>query len=707
MFRRFSAFVALALLALPLALVESPAGATPVLPADFTDQLVTNVAKPTALAFTPDGRVLVATQPGQLRVIAPGPGGGLIPTPAIDLGFELCSTYERGLLGVAVDPAFATNHHVFVLYTYKNGSTCGRNLDPYPVNRVSRFTLDDGNTIDPGSEVVVLDRIPSRTGQHNAGDLHFGADGLIYVSTGDGYCRLAPSEDTRCTADNNNARSLSHLMGKILRVAPDGSIPPANPYVTAAGSRRCGDPTAATTPAGSGPCQETFASGLRNPFRFAVRPGTSDLYINDVGQDTWDEIDLGAAGADYGWNLREGHCAKGSTTDCGDPGPGLTNPIFDYGHTAGCSSITGGAFVPAGAWPAPFDGAYLFADYVCGKIFRLAPTGGGGFSMVDFVTGLGASSATSLAFGPSDGGQALYYTSYANGGEVRSITFTPAGHRPPVAAFTASVPSGDAPVEVGFDAGASSDPDGGNLTTYRWSFGDGSPTVESAGPTTTHVYATAGTFSPTLIVSDTGGLDSSPVSRTIGVGVPNQPPTPQVVAPTTATRFTVGQSVTLKGKATDPEDGTLPDTALSWEVLLHHNDHTHPLVPVTAGNNVTFVTPPPENTDATTNSYLEIHLTATDSRGLSQTIVQRLDAKKVTLTFKTATDHLKLMVGGTAFTAPKTLTSWVGYQVTISAPSPQTLKGKKYKFSKWSDGKAATHTITTPASNTTYKATFK
>jgi glucose/arabinose dehydrogenase len=422
MSRRFGAFGALALLVASLVAVQSPAAqAAPVMPADFADELVTDVAKPTAVAVTPDGRVLVTTMTGQLRVVVPGTG--LLPNPAIDVGPISCDIHERGMLGIALDPNFVANHFVFVFYTMKNGSDCGQNVDPYPFNRVSRFTLPDSNVIDPASEVVVLDHIPSRSG-HNAGDVHFGADGLLYISTGDGACRLDPSEDTLCRLDNNNARNPSTLLGKILRVAPDGSIPATNPNVGAAGSRRCGDPAAAGVVTGDGVCLETFASGLRNPFRFAIRPGTSELYINDVGEKAWDEIDLGVAGADYGWNVREGHCAAGSLTDCGPPPPGMTNPIFDYNQSAGCRSITGGAFVPAGLWPAPYDGAYLFADYVCGKIFRLAPVAGGGFTMEDFVSGLGASSATSLAFGPSPGGRSLYYTTFGGGGEVRRITYT-------------------------------------------------------------------------------------------------------------------------------------------------------------------------------------------------------------------------------------------------------------------------------------------
>jgi glucose/arabinose dehydrogenase len=716
------AALALTLVVLGLVLVNgkgSGAFASPVPALDFTDALVAAVPQPSALAFTPDGRALVATRTGQLRVLPPN--GTLLPTPALDLGGAVCFNYERGLLGVTAAPDFATSHHVFAYYTGRNGdgSGCGRNVDPYPLNRVSRFTLDDDNTIDPGSEVVVLDGIPSRSGQNNGGDLHFGADGLLYVSVGDGQCRLAAAESARCGADNNNARFGSTLLGKILRIAPDGSIPPGNPYIPVSGSRRCGQPGAGVA-GGYGPCQETFAAGLRHPTRFAVRPGTSELYVNDRGLDTWEEIDRGRAGADYGWNNYEGHCWKGSTTSCGAPAGGQVRPMFDYLHSGGCSAISGGAFVPAGVWPAPYDGAYLFADAACGKIFRLDPGAGGGATMVDFLTGLGPGGSgepgdtISLAFGPGgdDGPPALYYTTGANGGEVHRLTYTP-GQRPPVAAFTVTDPPGPAPAEASFDAGASTDPEGAALV-YRWDFGDAGPVVELTTPTTTHQYRADGRYTATLTVIDPDGHESPPVSHLVLAGVANDPPGPQVQAPTTTGRFTVGQAVTLRGTATDTEDGTLPDGALTWEVVLRRGTGTdgvpagpdRPVLPPTAGNNVTFTAPAPESLAAAADSYLEIRLTATDSRGLSQTTMQRFDAKRATLTFASAPGGLKLVVGGTAITARTAFPSWVGYQIPVSAPSPQTLAGTKYRFSKWSDGKAGAHTITTPAQSTTYTATY-
>jgi glucose/arabinose dehydrogenase len=408
--RRCALAAAVGVLASTAALVAGPAPAGAVVPAGFTDQLVAPVGSPTALAFTPDGRMLVTTQGGSVRVVE---GGELLPSPAVTLA-AVCSNSERGLLGVAVDPEFASNGFVFLYYSRRTGASC----DASTVNRVSRFVMT-GNTL--GGEVVLLDNIPSPAGNHNAGDLHFGKDGLLYASVGDGGCDYLGNSG--CAAQNDAARDRNVLLGKIVRIDRNGNVPPSNPF-TGAGTARCN-----TGPSAPGTiCQETFAWGLRNPFRMAFDPNAAGtrFYINDVGQAAWEEIDEGIAGADYGWNVREGFCATGSTTNCGPPPAGMTNPVFAYGRDDGCRSITGGAFVPEGVWPAPFGGRYLFADFVCGRIFRLDPDGSGGFTRVDFATGLGGSSAVHLAFGPWRTTQALYYTTYANGGQVRRIVH-PAG----------------------------------------------------------------------------------------------------------------------------------------------------------------------------------------------------------------------------------------------------------------------------------------
>ncbi len=397
---------ALALASAGLAAVSVSPATAATLPPGFSEGLVASVPAPTSMAFTPDGRLLVTSQGGALRVVK---AGALLAAPALDLSGVICSNFERGLLGVAVDPSFTTNGFVFLYYTLKVGAVC----DGDDVNRVSRFVMT-GDTL--GSETVLVTNIPSPAGNHNAGYVNFGKDDNLYVSVGDGGCDYAGGG---CAANNDATRDMHALVGKILRIDRNGGIPAGNPF-TGAGTARCN--TVGVHPTGA-TCQEIFAFGLRNPFRMAFDPNDAGtrFYINDVGQSSWEEIDLGASGADYGWNAREGHCLTGSTSNCPPPPGGVTDPIFDYGRGDGCVTITGGAFVPAGAWPAAYSGKYLFADFGCGKIFRLDPAGGGAFTRVDFVTGLGGSSATDLRFGPYGRTQALYYTTYAMGGQVRRI----------------------------------------------------------------------------------------------------------------------------------------------------------------------------------------------------------------------------------------------------------------------------------------------
>jgi glucose/arabinose dehydrogenase len=401
-------WLALLLLLAPLLFGASPQTAlAATFPDGFADALVASIPAPTALAFTPDGRMLIAAQDGRLYVKR----GESAPDLALALP-NICAIGERGLLGVAVDPAFAENHHIYLYYTRKVNDLCTTTTNP--ANRVARFTLGDDDVAE--DEAVLIDNIRSSIrGIHNAGDLNFGQDGYLYITVGDG--------------DNPSlAQQLNTLNGKILRIAADGSIPPTNPY-QGAGTIPCAA-TGSTTI--DQVCQEIFARGLRNPFRFAFDPNASAtrFFINDVGQNTWEEVDLGVAGANYGWPEREGPCANGSTTNCGPPPAGLTNPIHAYGRTTGCTSITGGAFVPNGVWPSAYTGGYLYSDYNCGKIVLLRHNGSAWVAS-DFVGDLGDSSAVHLRFGPYCGTQALYYTTYQGGGQVRRLAHNPAQNCPP------------------------------------------------------------------------------------------------------------------------------------------------------------------------------------------------------------------------------------------------------------------------------------
>jgi glucose/arabinose dehydrogenase len=616
--------------------------------------------------------------------------GTLLPTPAIDLSARVCPERERGLLGVAADPDFQVNRHVYLYYTFNKHGTCAFATPPNgPVNRVSRFTLRDDNTIAAASELVLIDGIPSPGGIHNAGHVGFGKDNYLYVTVGDGGCDYAG--DSGCGYANDAARDRNVLVGKVLRITASGGIPADNPFV-GANSARCNE--TGRTSAGT-ICQETYAWGLRNPFRLAFDENAvgTRFFVNDVGADTWEEIDEGKAGADYGWNVREGHCAPASTTICGAPPAGMTNPLFTYGRGAGCTAITGGAFVPNGLWPAAYNGRYLFGDYVCGKIQSLRLTGLG-WAPADFGNDMGA--VIDLLFGPWGSSQALYYLTW--NGQVRRVAYT--GNRSPVAVVKAVPTSGATPLGVFFDGRQSSDPDGGAVT-YSWDFGDGSAPVTSANPG--HVYNQAGTYQATLRVTDSGGATDT---DTVRIDVGNTAPQPTIESPDPNLRFAVGDTITLSGSATDPEDGPLTAFSMEWTVVLHHDTHTHPFLGPQRGNDITFQAPPPEDLSAAGSSYLEVQMTTFDSKGLRKTVSQELRPQTVGLFFDTAPRGLPLTVDGIPITGRAGFVSWKGYRFTVEAPSMAARDGKLWGFASWSDGGARRHTITTPAAPVSYDATF-
>ena len=346
-------------------------GAT--LPAGFAETQVGSdlSGTPTAMDFAPDGRLFVCLQEGQLRVIE---NGVLLATPFVTV--TTTANGERGLLGIAFDPNFASNQFVYVYYT---------DITAPIHNRVSRFTAN-GNVAVAGSELVILelDNLSGAT-NHNGGGIHFGPDGKLYVGVGE-------------NANPANSQTLANRLGKLLRINADGSIPTDNPFFNmAAGANRA-----------------IWALGLRNPFTFAFQPRTGRLFINDVGQSTWEEIDDGIAGSNYGWSICEGFCSP--------PNANYRDPLFEYGHgssnTTGCAIVGGAFYNPAiNQFPASYTGKYFFSDLCSGWIRLMDPSNN---TASDFATGL--STPVDLKIGP-DG--SLYYLIQGNGGQVWKISTTP------------------------------------------------------------------------------------------------------------------------------------------------------------------------------------------------------------------------------------------------------------------------------------------
>ena len=356
-------------------------------PSGFTDSLVAGgLTNPTAMALAPDGRIFVCEQGGTLRVIK---NGVLLATPFLTVTVD--SSGERGLLGVAFDPNFISNQLVYIYYTATT---------PTVHNRISHFTAA-GDVAMTGSETIVMDvdNLSTAT-NHNGGAIHFGLDGNLYIAVGD-------------NANGSNSQSLSNRLGKVLRISSNGSIPTDNPFY----NQTAGDNRA------------IWALGLRNPFTFTFQPGIGRMFINDVGENTWEEIDDGIAGSNYGWPNCEGFCNP--------PNANFRDPIFAYVHDGQTCAITGGAFYNPQTvqFPSNYVGNYFFADLCAGWIKTLDPSMGN--AVAGFATGISLPVDLKVS---NDG--FLYYLARGSG-SVNRIGF-PTDSTPPTVSI--SSPAGGSTV---------------------------------------------------------------------------------------------------------------------------------------------------------------------------------------------------------------------------------------------------------------------
>lgn len=370
-------------LALALALSSGRIALAATVPAGFTDSVVAaGLTNPTAMAFAPDGRIFVCEQGGSLRVIK---NGVLLAAPFLTVTVD--SSGERGLLGVAFDPNFVSNQLVYVYYTATT---------PTVHNRISRFTAA-GDVAMAGSETVVMDLNDLSTAtNHNGGAVHFGTDGNLFVAVGD-------------NANGGNAQSLSTRLGKMLRITSSGSIPLDNPFFNQA----------------TGDNRAIWALGLRNPFTFSFQTGVGRMFINDVGENTWEEINDGIAGSNYGWPTCEGFCNP--------PNASFRDPIFAYANDAQTCAITGGAFYNPQViqFPGNYVGNYFFADFCGGWIQTLDPAMGN--AVAGFATGISFPVDLQVS---ADG--FLYYLA-RGAGSVNRIGFPTGDTTPPTVSINSPV----------------------------------------------------------------------------------------------------------------------------------------------------------------------------------------------------------------------------------------------------------------------------
>jgi len=516
----------------------------------------------------------------------------------------------------------------------------------------------------------------------------------------------------------SSARVLAHYNagsggGTAEAVSLDGSVLRVDPVT---GAAYAGNPFAASSDLNK---RRIIAYGLRNPFRFDIRPGTNELWVGDVGWGDWEEIDRVANIGDavvenFGWPCYEGSGRQSGYDAINLPicealyqaSGAVTAPTYTYNHNAsvvsgdgcpiGSSSTAGITFYPesGGTFPVAYRGGLFFADYTRNCIWWMAKGANGQpdpATRAAFVSP--AAGPVDLEVGP-DG--ALYYVDFS--GSVRRVQFS-SGNQPPTAIAQAAPSSGPAPLNVSFDGRSSIDPEGGSLA-YAWDLDGDGAFDDSTSPTPTFTYSSPATVTVGLRVTDPGGLADT---DSVVVSASNTPPVPVIDTPAAGTTWEVGEQIFFSGHAADAQDGTEPASRLSWQLTIRHcpsDCHSHDAESFAGVASGSFFGP-----DHEYPAHLDLTLTATDAQGASASMTRELDPKTVILSFATAPTGLELGVNAATATAPFTREVIKGSLNSLSASSPQTLGSTTYQFAGWSDGGGASHTVTANAA-ATYTATF-
>jgi len=678
---------------------------------DFTtERVLGGLSQPTAIDWAPNGHMYIAHQGGRVLTYVDD-----TLTTFIDLSGEVNNNWNRGLIGIDVHPDFPTQPYVYLLYTYDPpelpgapGTVDGPDGNGARVSRLVRVQADasqDYRTAVPGTKQVILGAnstitttgdpadaggedgtspacteldgsatlncLPSEGPSHSIGWLEFGHDGYLWVTNGEGAPYINP--ETRAV----RSQDVDSLGGKILRIDPvTGEGAPGNPYYEELdpGSNR----------------SRVWALGLRNPFRFALHPVSNTIYVGDVGWYSWEELNFGGIGMNYGWPCYEGGASgnvrhslyesfAGTAGTCdplydAEPDNGVDAPLYSYQNLAGAAIVVGD-FYTGTRYPSTYLGSLFIADYD-ERWIKVVTLGDGDTAtaqtLLEDISALGG--PVQLTLGP-DG--YFYYVALnpdpSGESEIRRVLYTSA----PSVEVGADRLYGRVPHTVRFTRTLSSE---SQQLAHLWTFGDGASATE---PAPVHTYTLDGTYTAILTITTPQGKSSSD-ALTIVVG--DEPPTVTINAPASGSVYTMGTQLAFSGSAFDSKDDqSVPTADLQWNARLLYNGHFHPDFFTLAGVAAGTIDVPLHND----NTTLFVCLTATDSAGLADTECVELLPEAVPYTFGSDPAGAAIKYDGTTYTAPFTISMMVNAPRTIEASAAFA----SLPFASWSDNGAMIHTI--------------
>lgn len=740
------------------------------LPKATSPTYANGLQKPTTLDFAPDGKMFVAERNG--RVLEFDSIEDETPTLVLSILDKVMATGDRGILGMKLDPEYPAKPYIYLSYTYDapiggnyedsthehladgsdNCDTGNNSVDCMVSGRLARIEIDPatsvavGGAVDPSSEEVLVNSWCQQVTSHSMGDIEFDEEGALLISGGDGAswgtsdygqlgnpCEDPPNEGGSLRAQDvrtpETAADPTNYNGAIIRVDREtGEALPNDPFSLEPVFNQAGEEDQRA--------RRILAFGLRNPYRFTIQPHTGVVYVGDVGQNLWEEIDRvasppgpGQQPVNFGWPCFEGgpegnlpmpvwySLEKPLCESLYESPSQVRAPFFAYPHPktpgydghvfpgdacdpAPGSALAGLAFYdPAGvpaqnAFPAEYDGALFFTDAARGCIWTMSE-GAGGAPDPATVANFLVKQEGDPAFGPVDvveGPDGSLYVPNFYGDSIVQIRF-----QGPSAKISADKTYGPMEPEdsftVHFDASGSRNSSGGTGDLhYEWEL-DGDGQFDDGGdePQAEHTYTSPANVTARVRVSDgTPHVDVAAVKLYPGdVG----PPTVEIKAPTPDVTWGLGEGIRYEAAAADPDGDSFGSGTLTphWEFTVQHCPsacHLHPLTSSDSASGTVTA-----ESDGFPSKF-RLEFTATDSRGMSTSQTVELLPRSIELHVRSDPPGVPLTLGGATSDEPLTASMIAGESALVSAPPKAALSGAEYQFAGWSDGGSRVHEVT-------------